>query len=103
MCITRYARHTLHAEIERIDRVPGFLEEGHDETTETTIDVHADLVLMRKLAKGGDVVHVSVWKVYRGANKLRAIRMRWKRMRGEREEVRTMMVLGLLMSASENW
>ena len=70
MSIAAYAGHALHPEIEGLDGEPSLLKEWHDEASETTIDVQADLVLGSELSKCDDVVLVAIREVDRGANEL---------------------------------
>lgn len=63
MRITTDTCYTLHSEVERFYRKAGLLQEGHDEAAETTVDVKANLVFLRELTKGDDVVLAAVGEV----------------------------------------
>ena len=60
----------LDPEVEWLHRKSGFLQEWHDEAAQTAVDVQAELVLGRKLAKRDNVILAPVWEVYSGTNEL---------------------------------
>ena len=70
MSITTDTRDALDTKVEGFDREAGFLNERHDEAAQAAVDVKTDLVLVRELAKGNDIVLAAIREVDRRANKL---------------------------------
>jgi hypothetical protein len=64
------ARYPLDTEVEWACREAGALEEGHDEATEATVNMHANVVFLRERAERYNVILVSVGEVNCGSNKL---------------------------------
>ena len=61
---------TLDGKVEGLNREASLLNERHDEATQATIDVQADLVLVREFAECNDVVLAAIGEVDGGANEL---------------------------------
>ena len=70
MCIAADTGDTLDSEVERPYGEPGLLQERHDEAAQAAVDMQTDLVLVRELAKGNDIVLAAIREVDRRANKL---------------------------------
>ena len=68
--VTADASDPFDSEVEWLYRESGFLEEWHDEAAQTAVDVQAELVLRRELAKRDNVILAPVWEVYSGTNEL---------------------------------
>lgn len=65
MCVTADGGNALNSEIEGFYGESGFLEEGHDETTQTAVDVKPDVILLRQCTETDNVILASVWEVDR--------------------------------------
>ena len=70
MSITTDTRNTLNAEVEGLDREASLLDEWHNEAAQAAVDMQTDLVLVRELAKGNDIVLAAIREVDCRANKL---------------------------------
>jgi hypothetical protein len=64
------ARHSFDTEVERLNREASLLEEWHDEAPKAAIDMQANVVLFRKLAKSNDVVLASIREIHSGTDEL---------------------------------
>ena len=71
MCVAADARHAAHAEVEgREGPESRLLDERHDERAQAAVDMQADVVPVRKVAEGGNIVGIAVREVDRGADEL---------------------------------
>ena len=68
--IATNAGDPLDPEVEWLYGESGFLKEWHYEAAQTAVDMQAELVLGRKLAKRDNVILAPVWEVYSGTNEL---------------------------------
>lgn len=73
MSITRNRSYTIHTEVKICRREASLLQEGHDETTETAIDVQANLVLLGQFTQGSDIISDTVREVDGGTSNLDCI------------------------------
>lgn len=55
--------NTLDSEVKWLDGEPSLLKEGHDEAAEAAVDVEANAVLLRELAKRNYVILAAVREV----------------------------------------
>ena len=87
----------LYSEIKRRSRETGFLQEGHDKTAETAVDVHTRSVFFGEFAKSDNVVLATVGKINCRTYKLHRTRNSedWRTTK-DMDEVMTMIVLGFL-------
>ena len=70
MSIAADASDALDPEVKRLNGEAGLLKERHDEATQATVDVQADVVLGRKLPQSHNVILTAVREVHGGSHEL---------------------------------